>query len=89
MEELLAPAGPVAAVNERERILIYTEQNSAALAEPVQQLSARLRIHPSGFEVCTIGSLPRLANGKIDYQSLGRQPDSSHSQAAAATQWRE
>jgi acyl-coenzyme A synthetase/AMP-(fatty) acid ligase len=92
VEELLAPAGPVAAVNERDRILIYTEQNSAALAEPVRQLSARLRIHPSGFEVRTIASLPRLANGKIDYQSLARQPDSPYSprpRAAAATQWRE
>jgi len=88
VEELLSPAGPVAAVNERDRILIYTEQNSAALAEPVQQLSARLRIHPSGFEVRTIESLPRLANGKIDYQSLARQPDSPRSQAAAAAQWR-
>ncbi len=74
VEDLLAPSGPVAAVNhpvnERDRIVIYTEQNGAAFAEPMQQLSARLRIHPSGFEVRTIESLPRLANGKIDYRSL-------------------
>jgi acyl-CoA synthetase (AMP-forming)/AMP-acid ligase II len=77
VEELLAPAGPVAAVNERDHIVIYTEQNSAAFAEPVQHLAARLRIHPSGFEVRTIPSIPLLASGKIDYRSLAMQADSS------------
>ena len=79
VEELLAAMGPVAAVNEQDRIIVYTEQNSAAFAEAVQRLSGRLRIHPSGFEVRTTQSIPRLANGKIDYRSLVMQPDSTYS----------
>jgi hypothetical protein len=81
VEELLAPVGPVAAVNEQDRIVVYTEQNSAAFAEAVQHLSRRLRIHPSGFEVRTMQSIPRLANDKIDYCSLGMRPESTRPQA--------
>jgi acyl-CoA synthetase (AMP-forming)/AMP-acid ligase II len=79
VEELLAPMGPVAAVNEQDRIVVYTEDNSVALAEAVQRLSGKLRLHPSGFEVRTIQSIPRLGNGKIDYRSLIMQPDSTYS----------
>jgi hypothetical protein len=50
--------------------VIYTERNGAAFAEAVRSLSARLRIHPSGFVVRGIETIPRLANGKIDYRSL-------------------
>ena len=77
VEELLAPAGPVAAVNERDRIVVYTEQNTAVFDEPVRQLSARLRIHLSGFEVRAVERIPRLANGKTDYRSLASQPGSA------------
>jgi acyl-CoA synthetase (AMP-forming)/AMP-acid ligase II len=74
VEEMLSHIGPVAAVkevvNEEERIIIYTERSSADLAEPVQQLAARLRIHQTGFEIRGAGSIPRLANGKVDYRSL-------------------
>jgi acyl-CoA synthetase (AMP-forming)/AMP-acid ligase II len=76
VEELLAPVGPVAAANEGDRIVLYTDQNSAAFAEQVRNLSARLRIHPSGFEIRTIPAVPRLANGKIDYRSLPTEPSS-------------
>ena len=78
VEELLAPMGPVAAVNEQDRIILYSEQNSAAFAEAIQRLSGRLRIHPSGFEVRTMQSIPRLANGKIDYRSLATGPDPTY-----------
>ena len=46
-------------------------------AEAVQRLSGKLLIHPSGFEVRATQSIPRLANGKIDYRSLTLQPDST------------
>ena len=85
VEELLAPVGPVAAVNEQDRIVVYTEQNSAAFAEAVQGLSGRLRIHPSGFEVRTTQTIPRLANGKIDYRSLVMRPDSMHTVGRSGT----
>src|SRR2546423_10522052 len=61
VEELLAPMGPVAAVNEQDRIVVYTEDNGPAFAEAVQRLSGKLRIHPSGFEVRATQSIPRLA----------------------------
>jgi len=70
VEELLSHAAPVAAVNEKDRVVIYTERNDAAFAEAVRQIAARLRIHPTGFEVRGIDSIPRLANGKVDYRSL-------------------
>lgn len=74
VEEMLSHTGPVAAVNEAvnqgDRIVIYTERSTAALEEPVQQLAAKLRIHYSGFEIRSVGSIPRLANGKVDYRSL-------------------
>jgi acyl-CoA synthetase (AMP-forming)/AMP-acid ligase II len=85
VEELLAPVGPVAAVNNQDRIIVYTEQNSAAFAEAVQRLSSRLRIHPSGFEVRTTQSIPRLANGKIDYRSLTVHPDSTYPAGRSGT----
>jgi len=70
VEELLSHAAPVAAVNEKDRVIIYTERNNAAFAEAVRHLCARLRIHPAGFEIRGIDCIPRLANGKIDYRSL-------------------
>jgi acyl-CoA synthetase (AMP-forming)/AMP-acid ligase II len=74
VEEMLSHTGPVAAVNEAvnqgDRIVIYTERSSAALEEPVQRLAAKVRIHYSGFEIRSVGSIPRLANGKVDYRSL-------------------
>jgi long-chain acyl-CoA synthetase len=74
VEEMLSHTGPVAAVteaeNEAERIVIYTEGSSAALEEPLQQLAVRLRIHHTGFEIRSVGRIPRLANGKVDYRSL-------------------
>jgi acyl-CoA synthetase (AMP-forming)/AMP-acid ligase II len=85
VEELLAPLGAVAAVNEQDRIIVYTEQRSAAFAEAVQQLSMRLRVHPSGFDIRATQSIPRLANGKIDYRSLTMRPDSTHTVGRSGT----
>jgi acyl-coenzyme A synthetase/AMP-(fatty) acid ligase len=72
IEEMLSHTGPVAAVSEEERIIVYTERSCAALLEPVQRLAAKLRIHHTGFEIRSVGSISRLANGKVDYRSLKR-----------------
>lgn len=72
VEELLSPAARVAAVSVQERLVIYAERPGAAFSDAVHQLAARLKLHPSGFEIREIESLPRLANGKVDYRSLAQ-----------------
>jgi len=71
VEQLLAPA-TVAAVNHGDRLLLYAEQPGAAFSDAVDRLAGRLNLHRAGFEIRAIDALPRLANGKIDYQSLTR-----------------
>lgn len=70
VEALLSHAGPVAAVNLQDRIIIYAESSGGITAGSVEQLAARLRLHPSGFELRCVNAIPRLANGKVDYRSL-------------------
>jgi acyl-coenzyme A synthetase/AMP-(fatty) acid ligase len=73
VEEMLSHTGPVAAVSQNDRILIFCEHNLAAPnggVPNIEELAARLRIHPSGFEVRMVPAIPRLANGKTDYRSL-------------------
>lgn len=74
VEEMLSHTGPVAAVGDNERILIFCESSPGTspngAAPSIEELSARLRIHPSGFEVRMVPAIPRLANGKTDYRSL-------------------
>ena len=72
VEELLSHAAPVAAVNQEDRLVIYAEHPGVTFADAVNQLAARLKLHPSGFEIREIESIPRLANGKVDYPSLVR-----------------
>jgi acyl-CoA synthetase (AMP-forming)/AMP-acid ligase II len=72
VEQLLADAATLAAVNEGERLVLYAERPGAALADAVDQLARRLNLHRAGFEIRAIDVLPRLASGKVDYQSLTR-----------------
>jgi acyl-CoA synthetase (AMP-forming)/AMP-acid ligase II len=72
VEELLSHAATVAAVNKQDRLVIYAEHPGALFADAVNQLAARLKLHPSGFEIREIDAIPRLANGKVDYRSLAR-----------------
>jgi acyl-CoA synthetase (AMP-forming)/AMP-acid ligase II len=72
VEQLLSNAATVAAVNEGERLAIYVERPGAGFADAVDQLARSLNLHRSGFEIRAIDALPRLANGKVDYQSLVR-----------------
>jgi acyl-coenzyme A synthetase/AMP-(fatty) acid ligase len=74
VEELLSPMGPVAAVNENDRIVVYCERTSGNFAEHSRILAEKVRLHPSGYEFREVDRLPRLANGKIDYRSLTLAP---------------
>jgi long-chain acyl-CoA synthetase len=71
VEEMLSDTGPVAAVNENDRIVIFCEERRGDTPD-IEGLSGRLHIHPSGFELRKVGQIPRLANGKTDYPSLLR-----------------
>ena len=70
VEQLLADTAAVAAVNGGDRLVIYAERPDAAFEGAVDRLASRLNLHRAGFEVRAIDAIPRLANGKIDYQSL-------------------
>jgi acyl-CoA synthetase (AMP-forming)/AMP-acid ligase II len=70
VEQLLAHAAPVAAVNDGERLVIYAELPGAAFADEVARFAQRLNLHPSLFEIREIDAIPRLASGKVDYRSL-------------------
>ena len=72
VEELLSHDATVAAVNHQDRLVIYAERPGVRFADAVNQLAARLKLHPSGFEIREIESIPRLANGKVDYRALAR-----------------
>jgi len=74
VEELLSGVARVAAVNENDRIIIYTEETRTDFAEHVGQLAGTLRLHPSAFHIRPMAALPRLANGKLDYRSLTAAP---------------
>jgi acyl-CoA synthetase (AMP-forming)/AMP-acid ligase II len=70
IEELLSDRCSVAAVNEADRIIIYGEETNGTLEAAVYGLAERMRLHPSSFTVRGVDSLPRLANGKVDYRAL-------------------
>jgi long-chain acyl-CoA synthetase len=70
VEQLLSQVASVAAVSEGERLVIYAERPGEAFAAAVDELARRLNLHRSGFEIREIDAIPRLANSKVDYQSL-------------------
>jgi acyl-coenzyme A synthetase/AMP-(fatty) acid ligase len=72
VEEMLSHAATVAAIGEEDRLVIYAERPGAALSDAVDRLADRLNLHRAGFEIREIETIPRLANGKVDYRSLTR-----------------
>jgi acyl-CoA synthetase (AMP-forming)/AMP-acid ligase II len=76
VEEMLTSHGlAVAAATEGDRILIFHEgvsheSASSAFGHRVAETAARLRLHPSGFEVHAVERIPRFPNGKTDYRTL-------------------
>jgi len=72
VEEMLSHAATVAAISEEDRLVIYAERPGATLSDAVDRLADRLNLHRAGFEIRGIETIPRLANGKVDYRSLTR-----------------
>lgn len=71
IERMLEHRGAVAAVAGDDRIVVWVEGAAAdARAEIRRELSERIGVHASGFDVRDIPELPLLPNGKVDYQTL-------------------
>jgi acyl-CoA synthetase (AMP-forming)/AMP-acid ligase II len=71
VEAMVTGLGPVAAVSDGDRIVLWTESAAAEDRQTAaSRLADRLRLHPSGFDVRALDRLPLLANGKIDYRAL-------------------
>jgi acyl-CoA synthetase (AMP-forming)/AMP-acid ligase II len=78
VEGQLQGAGSVAAVDGGESIIVFcTPDSEGAVRESLKDLSARLHVPASSLRLRVIDSFPLLSNGKIDYQQLGQQLDSS------------
>lgn len=61
----------VAAVPADDKVVLYAEGATAETCKAASQaLSDRLHLHASGFDVRPIDTIPLLASGKIDYQTL-------------------
>jgi acyl-CoA synthetase (AMP-forming)/AMP-acid ligase II len=71
IEEMLASDGlTVAVVAKGDRIIVFYEGSAISLGRRVLETAARLRLHPSGFDVHPVEAIPRLPNGKTDYHAL-------------------
>lgn len=73
VEAMVLNCGPVAAVEGKDRIVIFCEIGEPNLLEEAKtRLAARLGISHHGFDFRSVARLPTLANGKIDYPTLAR-----------------
>ncbi|WP_235999349.1 AMP-binding protein [Qaidamihabitans albus] len=78
VEHALDDLGPAAALAEDDRVAVWSA-GAASDAELLGRLAREFQVHRSGFVVRRVAALPRLANGKVDYQRLrvaeaGRAP---------------
>lgn len=63
----------VAAVSPGEdRLILVVEGDSGRLGGLTQGVARTLRVPESYVNLCTVAALPRLANGKTDYPTIGR-----------------
>lgn len=60
---------PIACVGNDDKLLVATEssQHVAKIKQHVDQL---YKLHPTAYRVIVVEEIPRLANGKINYQAL-------------------
>lgn len=61
---------PVACTGSDEKMYIVIEQNESLLAEIKNVVGQVYGLHHTSYKVVSIERLPRLGNGKIDYQQL-------------------
>lgn len=73
VERVLDEVGPVAALAEEDRVAVWSA-GDADDTELRARLVREFGLPRSGFAVHRTAELPRLPNGKIDYQRLGREP---------------
>lgn len=74
IEAILAPIAPVAAIAGDDRIVVWIQGGGQAEVDAARSmLSARLRLHGSGFDLRTLPEFPMLSNGKIDYLALAQR----------------
>ncbi|KFB72723.1 MAG: putative sulfoacetate--CoA ligase [Candidatus Accumulibacter phosphatis] len=73
IEAMVIDFGPAAAVEGKDRIVVFCEFDAPDQLEAAKtRLSARLGMSHHGFDFRSIEQLPTLANGKIDYPTLSR-----------------
>jgi acyl-CoA synthetase (AMP-forming)/AMP-acid ligase II len=71
IEHHLRDRGPVAALSGNDTVVVWLEGASPDERRAVaRQLGETMHLHPSGFDVRTVDTLPLLGNGKIDYRML-------------------
>lgn len=74
VEGHLQGAGSVAALDggDNKLIICCSPDSEAGVVEALGELSRTMQVNPRSFTVRTVDSLPLLANGKIDYRTLGK-----------------
>lgn len=60
---------PVACLGSDDRLLVITE-SSQLIATIKQYIDQLYKLHPTSYRVLAVEEIPRLANGKINYQVL-------------------
>lgn len=60
---------PVACIGSDDRMLVATESNQY-VAEIKQHVDQLYKLHPTAYRVIVVEEIPRMANGKINYQAL-------------------
>jgi acyl-CoA synthetase (AMP-forming)/AMP-acid ligase II len=74
LDEIEQRAGsglPLAAIESKERVIVYVERASSPQLEALRQtILDQVQMHPSSLTVEAIDALPLKPNGKVDYQTL-------------------
>ncbi|MEB3196603.1 MAG: AMP-binding protein [Candidatus Sericytochromatia bacterium] len=71
VEDLVRQLGPAAAVEQKERLVLYCEFGDGdSLRTLTRELAGRLKLHHTALQLRRVEALPLLASGKVDYQRL-------------------
>ncbi|EGM78221.1 acyl-CoA synthetase (AMP-forming)/AMP-acid ligase II [Rheinheimera sp. A13L] len=78
-QQLCALVDPVCCTGNDDLLVVAYTQQEPALAEQIQLLlREQLQLHPALYKVLQLPTLPRLSNGKADYQALLQLAMGSH-----------
>ncbi len=71
VERVLSPIGEFAVVAAGDGVTVFGAGIDAAADDRARKvLGEELRLHPSGYSIEPVDTLPRLASGKVDYRAL-------------------